>query len=229
MCSGKELLLTRCLRSVRDVYDLCVIDCPPSLGVLTLNALMASMDIIIPVQVHCCNVKGLKRLLESIRIIRERLQSHAAEHIHLLLTFVDDRGAFGQQVQQQVRGAFGQLVLNTVIHRNTSVAEAPGAGKPVLTYAPRSRGTADYRALAREILEELGLRDEPPAVNASVQAEALARGLPPSPMAHRAPKTEPPHHPLGPDTHRVHVINFRISPQNSQNTPLALRVITTCL
>jgi len=196
---GRELLLTRCLRSVRDVYDLCVIDCPPSLGVLTLNALMASMDIIIPVQVHSCNVKGLKRVLESIRIIRERLQSHAAEHIHLLLTFVDDRGAFGQRVQEQVREAFGQLVLNTVIHRNTSVAEAPGAGKPVLTYAPRSRGTADYRALAHEILEESGLRGEPPAVNASVQGGAspwLAAG----PDSTQSPETKPPHHPLRPDT-----------------------------
>ncbi len=167
--SGTELLLHRCLRNVGDEYDLCVIDCPPSLGVLTLNALMASLDVIVPVHGHSCNMGGLRRLLESIRLIRERLQSYAAEHIHLLLTMVDDRDAFSQQVQQQVRGAFSQLVLNTMIHRNVSLAEAPGAGKPALTYAPRSRGAADYRALAREILERISLEDGLLAVNASVQ------------------------------------------------------------
>ena len=166
--SGRELLLSRCLRDVNGDYDLCVIDCPPSLGVLTLNALMASTDVIIPVQWHCCNMKGLRRLLESIRLIRKRLQSHSAEHIHLVLTFVEDRGAFGQQVQQQVRGAFGRLVLGTMIHRNISLAEAPGTGKPVLTYAPHSRGAADYKALACEILEHLGLQGEPPVLDTSV-------------------------------------------------------------
>ncbi len=197
--SGKELMLTRCLRTVRDVYDLCVIDCPPSLGVLALNALMACTDVIVPVQVHSCNVKGLKRVLESIRLIRESLGTRAAEHIHLLFTFVDDRGAFCQKMQQQVRDTFGPLVLNTVIHRNTSVAEAPGAGETVLTYASRSRGAADYRDLAREILEGLRLRDEPPAVSAGVQADA-APWLAAEPAAVQAPEAPPVPNPLRPDT-----------------------------
>ena len=196
---GKELLLSRCLRSVCDEYDLCVIDSPPSLGVLTLNALMASIDVIIPVQAHCCNMKGLRRLLDSVQIIRERLQSHAAEHIYLLLTFVDDRGAFGQQVQQQVRGAFGRLVLSTMIHRNVSLAEAPGAGKPVLTYAPQSRGAADYRVLARELLDELGLRGEPPAVNASVQGGG-PKGLVAKSDGSRGPVGKPSRRTPGPDS-----------------------------
>ncbi len=171
--SGMELLLHRCLRDVNDEYDLCVIDCPPSLGVLTLNALMASTDVVIPVQAHCCNMKGLRRLLDSIRLLRERLESHAAEHIHLLLTFVEDRGALGQQVQQQVRGAFGELVLSTVIRRNISLAEAPGSGKPVLAYASRSRGAADYRALASELLGQLGPQGEPPVPGASIGQDEL--------------------------------------------------------
>jgi chromosome partitioning protein len=195
--AGRELLLDRCLRDLRDVYDLCVIDCPPSLNVLTLNALMASVDVIVPVQAHCSDMKGIRRLLETIRLIRERLQSHAAEHIHLLLTFVEDRGAFGQQVQQQVRDAFGPLVLSTTIHRSTSVAEAPETGQPVLTYAPRSRGATDYRALARELLDVLGLEGELPAVNAGVQArrpQSLVAGSDGAP----GPEGESSDHPPGP-------------------------------
>lgn len=152
--SGGELLLSRCLCSAHDKYDLCVIDSPPSLGVLTLNALMAATDVIIPVLGQCYGLQGLERLLQSIRTIRDRLQAGSADHIHLLLTFVDERVAFSQQVQQQVRDTFGSLVLRTTIRRNVSLAEAPGAGKPVLVYAPHSRGAADYRALARELLEE---------------------------------------------------------------------------
>jgi chromosome partitioning protein len=152
---------------------------------------MASTDVIVPVHGHCPGVKGLRRLLESIRIIRERLQSQSAEHIHLLLTFVDDRGAFGRQVQQQVRDAFGRLVLGTMIHRNISLAEAPGAGKPVLTYAPRSRGAADYKALAREILQESGLPGEQPAMNTSAQRRGPMRLIDRSDVA-REPEAELP-------------------------------------
>lgn len=195
---GKELLLSRCLREVNDQYDLCVIDCPPSLGVLTVNALMASMDVIIPVQGHCSGLRGLRRLLESIRIIRDRLQSHSAEHIHMLLTFVEDRGAFGQRVQREVRDAFGRLVLDTIIHRNISLAEAPGTGKPVLTYAPHSRGAADYRALACEILQETALQGERPAPNGSVQQGGLEQLAARSDGA-RTPASESPRHPPGPD------------------------------
>jgi chromosome partitioning protein len=160
----RELLLSRSLHGVRDDYDLCVIDCPPSLGVLTLNALMASTDVIVPIQAHYYDLEGLKRLLETIRIVRDRLQLSPAERIHLLLTFVDERAGFSRQVQRQVREMFGQAVLNTVIHRSVSLAEAPGAGKPVLSYAPRSRGAADYKALACEILEQPQRAAESPVV-----------------------------------------------------------------
>jgi chromosome partitioning protein len=166
---GRELLLNRNLCSVQDSYDLCVIDCPPSLSVLTLNALMAATDVIIPVQGHYYAPEGLKRLLQSIRIIRDRLRTSSADHIHLLLTFVDERAAFSQQVQRQVRDTFGTLVLRTTIHRNVSLVEAPGAGKPVLIYAPRSRGAADYRALASEILEEPGKPGRQPAARTNAR------------------------------------------------------------
>ncbi len=166
--AGKELLLALALHGIRDAYDLSVIDCPPSLGVLTLNALMAATDVIVPIQAHYYDLEGLKRLLETIRIVRHRLPLSPAERIRLLLTFVDDRAGFSQQVQRQVRDVFGSTVLDTVIHRSISLAEAPGAGMPVLSYSPHSRGAVDYKALACEILEQPHKPVEPPAKTASV-------------------------------------------------------------
>ncbi|UCG56303.1 MAG: ParA family protein [Phycisphaerales bacterium] len=149
---GKELLLGKGLRPVRDRYDLCVIDCPPALGVLTLNALVCSSDIIVPVQVHYYALEGLKRLLETVRIIRERFHPYSVENINLLLTFVEDRTIFSRQIQQQMREVFGDLVYETVIHRTVRLSEAPSAGESVLTYAPNSRGATDHKTLAAEIL-----------------------------------------------------------------------------
>ncbi len=148
---GKELLLGRGMRGAREQYDFCVIDCPPSLGILTLNALVASTDIIVPVQVHYYALEGLKRLLETIRVIRERFHPYSMENISLLLTFVEERRTFSRQIQQQMRDIFGDLVFDTVVHRDVRLPESPSAGESILTYAPRSRAAADYRALACEI------------------------------------------------------------------------------
>ena len=150
---GKELLLARCLETVQNSYDLCVIDCPPSVGVLTLNALIASSDVIVPVQMHYYAIEGLRRLLETVQIMRGRFHADSAETVGVLLTFVEERTGFSRQIQKQMREVFGELVFDTVIHRNIRLAEAPSAGEPVFTYSPRSRGAADYRSLATEILQ----------------------------------------------------------------------------
>jgi len=157
---GKELLLGRGLADGRQDYDFCVIDCPPSLGILTLNALVASTDIIVPVQVHYYALEGLKRLLETIRVIRDRFHPYSMENISLLLTFVEERRTFSRQIQQQMREIFGDLVFDTVIHRDVRLPESPSAGESILTYAPRSRAAADYRALAREITDGEANPDE---------------------------------------------------------------------
>jgi chromosome partitioning protein len=149
---GKELLLARALQSVRDSYDLCVIDCPPSLNLLTLNALVTSTDVIVPVQMHYYALEGLRRLLETVRIIHQRFHPYSVETIRVLLTFIEERTTFCRQIQQQMREVFLDLVFNTVIHRNIRLAEAPSAGESILTYAPQSKGAADYRFLAAEIL-----------------------------------------------------------------------------
>ncbi len=160
---GKELLLARALQTVRDSYDLCVIDCPPSLGVLTLNALVTSTDVIVPVQMHYYALEGLRRLLETVRIIQQRFHPYAVENIGVLLTFIEERTTFCRQIQQQMREVFGGLVFNTVIHRNIRLAEAPSAGESVLTYAPQSKGAADYRSLAAEILRTSPMAEGPAA------------------------------------------------------------------
>lgn len=151
---GKELLLARELRTVSQRYNVCIIDCPPSLGILTLNALVGSTDVIVPVQVHYYALEGLKRLLETVRIIRDRFPPCAVEILGLLLTFVEDGTVFSRQIQQQMRGLFGGLVFDTVIHKNIRLAEAPSAGESVLTFAPESRGAVDYRSLVVELLSD---------------------------------------------------------------------------
>ena len=149
---GRELVLSEQLRVLGDKYDICVIDCPPSVGLLTLNALVASTDVIVPVQVHYYAVEGLKQLLETANIIRVHFHPCSVRILGLLLTFVEERTIFSRQIQQQIRGYFGDLVFDTVIHRAVRLAEAPSAGEPALIYAPQSRGAAEYRALADEII-----------------------------------------------------------------------------
>lgn len=192
--SGKELLLGRGLRDVRDAYDVCVIDCPPSLGILTLNALVASTDLVVPVQVHYYALEGLRRLLDTVGIMRQRYPC-SVENIGLLLTFVEERTTFSRQVQQQVRNLFGDLVFETVIHRNVRLTEAPSAGEPVLRYAPRSKAAADYRALAAEVLEvappSVELADDRTRRGIQKQVSAIFQGA-------WIPKRQRSHNPVSP-------------------------------
>ncbi len=149
---GKEMVLSEQLRMLSDEYEICVIDCPPSVGLLTLNALVASTDVIVPVQVNYYAIEGLKQLLETANIIRVHFHPCEVRILGLLLTFVENRTLFCRQIQKQMREFFGDLVFCTVIHRTVRLAEAPSAGQSVLTYAPKSRGAAEYIALAEEII-----------------------------------------------------------------------------
>ena len=149
---GREFVLSEQLSTVQNEYDFCVIDCPPSLGLLTLNALVSSTDVVVPVQAHYYAMEGLKQLLETVSIIRERFHPCDVKILGLLLTFVESRARLSNQIQEQMRDFFGDLVLATVIHRTIKLAEAPSAGESVMTYAPDSKGAAEYTALAEEIL-----------------------------------------------------------------------------
>jgi len=148
---GREYVLQQQLETISGDYDICVIDCSPSLSLLTLNALVASTDVIIPVQTQYYALEGLKQLLETIDIVNERFNP-TLKILGVLLTFVESRTLLSKQVQQQMRDFFGDLVFETVIHRTTTLAEAPSAGEPILAYAPKSKGAAEYNALAEEII-----------------------------------------------------------------------------
>jgi len=147
---GREYVLSQQLACVNGNYDTCIIDCSPSLNLLTLNALVASTGVIIPVQLHYYALEGLKQLLDSINIVKERF-NRGLEILGILLTFVESRTTLSKQIQQQMREFFGDLVFDTVIHRTVRLAEAPSAGESILTYAPKSKGAVEYRALAEEI------------------------------------------------------------------------------
>jgi chromosome partitioning protein len=162
--AGREPILSNLFKSVWDRFDSCVMDCAPSFGILTIGALIASTDVLVPVQAHYYSIEGLRRVLETIHLIRQRLGVTSAGNLHILLTLVEDRTTLSRQIQAQIREIFDALVLHTVIHNNVRLLEAPSAGEPVLTYAPRSRGALEYRALAAEILGNV------PAV------EAVGRG-----------------------------------------------------
>jgi chromosome partitioning protein len=147
---GREHILSQRLQLLDDSFDLCVIDCSPSLSLLTLNALVASNEVIIPVQTHYYALEGLKQLLETIEIVKERFNP-GLRILGVLLTFVEKRTTLSKQVQEQMRSYFGDLVFDSVIHRAVKLAEAPSAGEPVLTYAPTSHAAEEYMNLAREI------------------------------------------------------------------------------
>lgn len=147
---GREYILDRQLACIGDSFDICIIDCSPSLNLLTLNALVAADEVVIPVQTHYYAVEGLKQLLGTISIVRERFNP-ALRILGVLLTFVEDKTELSRQVQQQMRECFRELVFDTVIHNNVRLAEAPSAGESILTYAPQSISAAEYKALAEEI------------------------------------------------------------------------------
>jgi chromosome partitioning protein len=146
----REFFLTQKLKQVSANYDICIIDCSPSLSILTLNALIASNDIIVPVQTHYYAVEGLKQLLDTIKIVQSRYHSNITE-IKVLLTFVDATTLLSRDIEEQIRDVFGDKIFQTVIHRCVRLAEAPSANQTVITYAPDCKGASEYMKLANEV------------------------------------------------------------------------------
>ena len=129
-----------------------LIDCPPSLGLLTLNALVAGDEVLIPIQCEYYALEGLGQLLSNIDLVRAHLNPGIAVRT-ILLTMYDGRTKLADQVADEVRNHFGELVLQAVIPRNVRVSEAPGYGQSVLTYDPGSRGSTSYVEAARELAQ----------------------------------------------------------------------------
>lgn len=148
---GREALLRNALRNARQSYDYILIDSPPSLGLLTANALVAADTIIVPLQAHWFALNAMEQLNETIGEIRE---INPDLHIGgILLTMVDRRTSLSREIEQAARGAYGELVFQATIPHSTRLAEAPAAGQPIAAYAAHSAGAVAYAALAQEVRE----------------------------------------------------------------------------
>lgn len=149
---NRETRLHRKIETVKVDYGYVLIDCPPALDLLTLNALMAADSVLIPIQCEFFALEGISELIATIDRIRENLQ-HPLQIEGILLTMYDDRTNLTRQVAADLKEFFGNDVLHTVIPRSVRLAEAPSHGKPILTYDVRSRGAESYIQLAKEILD----------------------------------------------------------------------------
>lgn len=153
---NREAVLKNLVQAVRDDYDFIVIDCSPSLGLITVNALTAADSVIVPVQCEFFALEGLGKLLNTIKIVQSRLNT-ALVIEGILMTMYDGRLRLCNQVVAEVRRHFEALVFNTIIHRNSRLSEAPSVGKPVILYDANSKGSMNYLNLAREILQKNNL------------------------------------------------------------------------
>ena len=149
---GRERLLKNALDEISHKYDYIIIDSPPSLGLLTLNALTASHSVLIPVQCEYFALEGLGQLLNTIHIVKKHYNPGLAIE-GVLLTMFDTRLRLSHQVAEEVRKYFGEKVFKTVINRNVRIAESPSYGKPIILYDAVSTGAQNYMALASELLE----------------------------------------------------------------------------
>ena len=148
----RENILKELLATISDQYDYLIIDCSPSLGLITVNALTAANSVIIPVQCEFFALEGLGKLLNTIKIVQARLNPNL-EIEGFLLTMYDARLRLANQVIDEVRHHFGDMVFQTVIQRNVRLSESPSHGKPVILYDAASAGTNNYLSLAKEILK----------------------------------------------------------------------------
>jgi chromosome partitioning protein len=149
---NREKIFKQVLEDVRKDYDFIIIDCSPSLGLITVNALTASDSVIIPVQCEYFALEGLGKLLNTIKIVQTRLNPEL-EIEGILLTMYDPRLRLSNQVVDEIKKHFENIVYDTIIHRNTRLGEAPSFGKPAIMYDAESKGSVNYMNLVREILQ----------------------------------------------------------------------------
>lgn len=148
---NREFRLRNAMESIREQFDFIVLDCPPALDILTLNALVAADSVLVPMQAEYFALEGVSELLDTIERLRQSLNP-GLEIEGVVLTMYDDRTNLAQQVTQELKRHFGDKLLETIIPRNIRLAEAPSYGKPALLYDVRSRGAESYIRLAKEIM-----------------------------------------------------------------------------
>jgi chromosome partitioning protein len=166
---GREFRMREALASLRDRFQFIVIDCPPALDLLTLNALVAADTVLIPMQGEYFALEGISELLDTIERIRAALNPQLAIEA-VVLTMFDDRTNLAQQVKSELKKFFGEKLCRTTIPRNIRLAEAPSHGMPALMYDPRSKGAESYIRLAKEIIER-----QPSAISHPASAEVFPK------------------------------------------------------
>jgi chromosome partitioning protein len=154
---NREKLLQNSLETIRDNYDFIFLDCPPSLSILTLNALTASDSVLIPVQCEYFALEGLGQLLNTINIVKKHFNPELVIE-GVLLTMFDTRLRLSNQVADEVKKYFGEKVFNTIIHRNVRISESPSYGKPVILYDAVSTGAQNYIGLATELMKRNNIK-----------------------------------------------------------------------
>lgn len=150
---NREMVMKNLLEPIKNDYDFIIIDCSPSLGLITVNALTAADSVAVPVQCEFFALEGLGKLLNTIKIVQSRLNT-ALVIEGILMTMYDGRLRLCNQVVSEVRRHFEDMVFSTIVHRNSRLAEAPSAGKPVILYDANSKGSMNYLNLAKEILQK---------------------------------------------------------------------------
>jgi chromosome partitioning protein len=150
---NREKMMRVCLNKVKDTYDFIIIDCSPSLGLITVNSLTAANSVIIPIQCEYFALEGLGKLLNTVKIVQSRLNPEL-EIEGLLLTMYDVRLRLSNQVVEEVKTHFQQMVFDTIIQRNTKLGEAPSHGKTIIMHDAESKGAINYLNLAREVLQK---------------------------------------------------------------------------
>jgi chromosome partitioning protein len=165
----REFRLRNALQSLREEYQFIVLDCPPALDLLTLNALVAADSVLVPMQAEYFALEGVSELLDTIERLRQSFNPDLQIE-GVVLTMYDDRTNLAQQVTQELRKYFGDKLLNTVIPRNIRLAEAPSYGKPVLLYDVRSRGAESYIKLAKELMGRMQATASHPLSTSSADA-----------------------------------------------------------
>ncbi|KIJ88844.1 ParA family protein [Rickettsia asembonensis] len=151
----REYILMKLLEEIKILYDYIIIDCPPSLNLLTVNALVASDEVLIPMQCDFYSLEGLSQLLKTIEIVEKKLNPKI-KIAGILFTMYDKRNRLTEQVEDDVRKCLGELVFKTVIPRNIKLSEAPSYGKPAIIYDYKCSGAVAYIELTKEILERYG-------------------------------------------------------------------------
>lgn len=148
---AREGVLKSLIDPLRDDFDYIFVDCPPSLGLLTVNALVAADSLLIPIQCEYYALEGVTKLLESMKMVKMRLNRNL-KVFGVLMTMYDSRTTLSRQVVEEVQSYFGKVMFKTVIPRSVKVSEAPSHGMPVTTYAPLNKGAVAYKNLAKEVI-----------------------------------------------------------------------------